>query len=43
MEVVLRKRVIPKSSSTCYIIKPQKRTFVTGLAKCYSTHYDNKN
>lgn len=43
MEVVLRKRVIPKSTATCFIILPMKKTFVTGLARSYSTHYDYKN
>ena len=43
MDIVLRKRVIPKSSAYCFIIKPQSRTFVTGLAKSYSTSYDSNN
>ena len=40
MDFILSKVVIPRSTKSCYIIRPFSSTFVTGISKQYSFTYD---
>jgi len=42
MDYILNKKVIPKTSSNCFIIKPASKTFITGICKKYYAKYDSE-